>query len=196
MTSGRFQPWRDAFLSVVQDQETAAPLKNASLAEDLKSWTTALTAAVAKSCKSLGWRPAAKGHRFDEHPQSGEEYLGIDVMAFDAPARLGRWRLPLAVFELENQRSDDRVAYSLWKVVCLRADLRVVFAFRRDWQESLNSVDTICSDVIGSLSPSERMALTGETALVIGNRGEGETFPWGYFKWWLLDTNLGRFEKV
>ena len=28
------------------------------------------------------------------------------------------------------------------------------------------------------------------------NRGEGETFPWGYFKFWLLDANLGRFEKV
>ena len=31
---------------------------------------------------------------------------------------------------------------------------------------------------------------------VVGNRGEGETFPWGYFKFWLLDSNLGRFEKV
>ena len=38
--------------------------------------------------------------------------------------------------------------------------------------------------------------ILGETAVVIGNRGEGETFPWGYFKFWLLDANLGRFEKV
>ncbi len=196
MTTGRFQPWRDMFLSVVQDQATAAPLKSASLAEDLKSWTTCLTSAVATSCRLLGWRPAAKGHRFEDHPQSGQEYLGIDVMAFDSPAPSGRWRLPLAVFELENQRSDDRVAYSLWKVLCLRADLRVVFAFRRDWEESRNSVDAVCRDVVGSLSPSERMALAGETAIVIGNRGDGETFPWGYFKWWLLDTNLGRFDKV
>jgi hypothetical protein len=196
MTAGRFHPWRDAFLRVIQDPATAAPLKNASLTEDLKSWTTCLTSAVVASCQLLSWRAAAKGHRFEDHPQSGQEYLGIDVMAFAVAVPGGRWRLPLAVFELENQQSDDRVAYSLWKVLCLRADLRVVFAFRRDREESVQMVDAVCRDVVGGFSPEERMSLVGETALVIGNRGEGETFPWGYFKWWLLDTNLGRFEKV
>ncbi len=39
------------------------------------------------------------------------------------------------------------------------------------------------------------MSLTGETVLIIGNRGEGETFPRGYFKMWLLDYNVGRFEE-
>jgi len=39
------------------------------------------------------------------------------------------------------------------------------------------------------------MALGGETVVVLGSRGEGETFPWGYFKFWSLDPNLGRFEK-
>jgi hypothetical protein len=42
----------------------------------------------------------------------------------------------------------------------------------------------------------QRTALEGQTVLVVGNRGEGETFPWGYFKFWMLDSNLGRFEKV
>jgi hypothetical protein len=40
------------------------------------------------------------------------------------------------------------------------------------------------------------MTLGGETVLVVGNRGEGGTFPWGHFKCWRLDANLGRFEKV
>jgi hypothetical protein len=40
------------------------------------------------------------------------------------------------------------------------------------------------------------MSLGGETVVVVGNRGEGETFPWGYFKCWRLDANLGRFEKM
>ena len=40
------------------------------------------------------------------------------------------------------------------------------------------------------------MSLGGETVMVIGNRGEGETFPWGYFKMWKLDRNVERFEKV
>jgi hypothetical protein len=38
--------------------------------------------------------------------------------------------------------------------------------------------------------------LGGTTVLVVGNRGDGETFPWGYFKFWLLNANLGEFEKI
>lgn len=193
---GKFETWREAFMAVVQEPETAAPLKAASLGEDLRSWTACLTAATVSSCKSVGWIAAAKGHRLDELPQAGQEYLSIDVMAFASAPSSGRWRLPVAVFELENGRSDDRVAYSLWKAICVRAGLRVVFAFRRDWEASRRMVDAVGRDVIGSLSVAERAALAGETAMIVGNRGEGETFPWGYFKFWLLDTNVGRFEKV
>jgi hypothetical protein len=57
-------------------------------------------------------------------------------------------------------------------------------------------VNAVATDVIGGLRPAQRTALEGQTVLVVGNRGEGETFPWGYFKFWMLDTNLGRFEKV
>jgi hypothetical protein len=189
-SSEYFGTWRDSFLQVVQEPETAAPLKAASLAEDLRAWTACLTGAVVESCRAIGWSATGKGHRCDELPQPQQEYLGIDVMAFSLPSGSGRWRLPGAAFELENHRSDDRVAYSLWKVLCLRTDLRVVFAFRRDWEESRRTVDAIGRDVIGSLSAAQRVAVAGETALVIGNRGEGETFPWGYFKMWLLDTNV------
>jgi hypothetical protein len=193
--ASRFQPWRDAFLSAVQEPLAAAPLKAASLAEDLKTWTACLTSTVVASCRQIGWLAAAKGHRLAELPQAGQEYLSIDVMAFPASSAGRHWRLPVAAFELENHRSDDRVAYSLWKVLCVRTELRVVFAFRRDWEESRRSVEAVGRDVIGSLSTTERVAVTGETAIVIGNRGEGESFPWGYFKMWLLDVNVGRFEK-
>ena len=195
-TTSHFVPWRVAFLNVVQEPEVAAPLKTASLAEDLKTWTACLTAAVVASCRNLGWLAAAKGHRLDELPQPGQEYLNMDVMAFSGSPAAGRWRLPIAAFELENHRTDDRVGYSLWKVLCLRTELRVVFAFRRDWEESRRSVDAIGRDVVGSLTVAERMAVAGKTALIIGNRGDGESFPWGYFKMWLLDTNVGRFEKI
>lgn len=192
----RFEVWRAAFLTVVQEPEVAAPLKEAALAEDLKTWTRCLTAAVVASCRQLGWLAAAKGHRLAELPQPGQEYLNMDVMAFPSAPAPGRWRLPVAAFELENHRTDDRVGYSLWKVLCLRAELRVVIAFRRDWEQSRCSVDAIGRDVVGSLGVAERMAIAGETALIIGNRGDGETFPWGYFKMWLLDMNVGRFEKI
>ena len=27
------------------------------------------------------------------------------------------------------------------------------------------------------------------------NRNQAETFPYGFFKWWRLNTNIGRFEQ-
>jgi hypothetical protein len=195
MNGSLFQQWQAAFLQHVQDSSVATPLKEAALAGQLAGWTACLTAAVVRSCEALGWRAAGKGHPLDLLPQAGQEYLGIDVMAF-APAPAVRWPLPLAAFELENHARDDRVAYSLWKVLCLRVGLRVVLAYRPDWDKSRQLVSALAAEVVGGLRPEERTALGGQTVLVVGNRGEGETFPWGYFKFWLLDANLGRFEKV
>jgi hypothetical protein len=192
--------WRSSFLQVMQDPVAAAPLKEASLTENLRAWTTCLTAAIVNSCVALGWRAAAKGHLLEHLPQPGQEYLNIDVMAFPAetsPVRnSGRWPMPLAAFELENHHKDDRVAYSLWKVLCLRADLRVVFAYRPDREQSRRLVTAIGDDVIGGMTPEQRSNINGETVVIIGNRGEGETFPWGYFKFWALDPNVGRFDKA
>lgn len=188
--------WREIFLGKIQDPSTAEALKVASLSEDLLKWTASLTEAVVKSCQEINWTTAAKGFPSKSLPQMGQEYLSLDVMAFPTNLKTARWPMPTAVFELENHRSDQRVAYSLWKVLCVRAELRVVFAFRRTWEAGRTTVDTVCKDVIGGLSPMDREALSGETILAIGNRGEGETFPWGYFKFWKLDPNLGHFEKV
>lgn len=73
---------------------------------------------------------------------------------------------------------------------------RVLFAYRPDWERGRQLVKTVGADVVGGLRPEQRIGSGGQTVLVVGNRGEGETFPWGYFKFWMLDTNLGRFEKV
>ena len=193
--AAKFQQWKDAFLLHVQKSSVAAPLKEAATSGHLAEWTACLTGAVVRSCEAIGWRAAGKGHALDLLPQIGQEYLGIDVMAF-AGDSAGRWPFPLAAFELENSKTDDRVAYSLWKVLCLRARLRVVFAYRPDWEQGRNLVHAVCEDVIGKLPPEDRVTLKGETVLVVGNRGEGDTFPWGYFKFWMLDNNLGRFAKI
>jgi hypothetical protein len=97
---------------------------------------------------------------------------------------------------LENSPRDDRVAYSIWEVLCIRAPLRVVFAFRPDEEKGRQLVLTIGTAVIGGMTPQQRIGITGDTVLIVGNRGDGETFPWGYFKFWRLDGNLGRFERI
>jgi len=190
-----WESWRDAFVEQIRRPAVKEALKQAALAEELVSWTSNLTTAVVRACEGLGWAAAAKWNPCRRLPQPGKEYLSIDVMAL--PGELApRWPFPLAVFELENHRKDDRVAYSLWKVLCIRAGLRVVIAYRPDWERSRQLVAKLTEDVLGGLRPEQRAGLGGQTVLVVGNRGEGETFPWGYFKFWMLDTNLGRFEKI
>jgi hypothetical protein len=190
-----FESWRDSFLEIVQESDVASVLKKASITEDLMTWTSGLTGSVIGTCLKQGWVAAGKGHRLGRLPIAGQEFLGMDVMAFEAGAS-PRWPMPLAVFELENSPTDRRVAYSLWKVLCLRVPLRVVFAYRTDWERSRQLVESLTGDVIASFSLEQRTNIGGVTVLAVGNRGEGETFPWGYFKFWVLNPNLGRFEKI
>src|SRR5437899_1887450 len=98
--------WVETFLGLVQQHEYAGPLKEAALQERLGDWTKQLTGVVVQSSRGLGWSAAAKGFALDLLPQVGEEYLGVDVMAFEVPheAAGGRWTFPVAVFELENSR--------------------------------------------------------------------------------------------
>jgi hypothetical protein len=188
--------WWDAFLQHVQNPAQAAPLKEASLSAKLTEWTRLTTEAVVRSCEAMTWEVAARGHRLDRLPEVGEEYLAIDAMAFPARQATGfRWPLPAAVFELENSPRNDRVAYSLWKLLCVRAGVRVVFAYRQTWEQSRQLVEYLTTDVVAGLPVEDRMGIAGETAVVTGSRGEGETFPYGYFKLWTLDMNLGRFSR-
>jgi hypothetical protein len=197
MQSVSARTWWDHFLVEIQPPDRSAPLKEASLAENLKLWTELTTTAVVRTCEAVGWEATARGHRLNRLPESASEYLAIDAMAF--PNREScdvRWPKPVAVFELENRRSNDRVGYSLWKVLCVDAPLRIVFAYRKDWDEARDLMDYLANNVVASLSPAQLQALDGETAVVTGSRGESETFPHGYFKFWLLDTNLGKFDRL
>jgi hypothetical protein len=100
--------WHEKFMETVQTHESSAILKVAALEGRLGKWTTALTQVVCATCESIGWKAAAKKNRSHVLPVSGEEYLALDVVAFE-PAGDRRWRFPVAVIELENSRTDDRV---------------------------------------------------------------------------------------
>ena len=115
--------WLPAFFDAVRAPDSAEALRTASANAQLAQWTRLLTTVVVNSCAKVGWSAAAKGHKLERLPQVGQEYLGIDVMAFAAPVedadptadeslvrRPTRWPFPVAVFELENSRDDDRVA--------------------------------------------------------------------------------------
>ena len=194
MSDGLASEWYTRFLETVQRHEAADSLREASLHGRLGKWTQALTTVTCVSCDSMNWHAAAKGHISHLLPEPRSGYLALDVVAFESQGER-RWRFPVAAFELENSRKDDRVAYSLWKVLCVRAKLRVVFCYRRDAEEGNALVKYLSEQVVHAMELQDRTALTGETLLIVGSRNESATFPYGFFKDWLFDTNIGRFVR-
>jgi hypothetical protein len=188
------QRWYAAFIETVQAHAAAAALRDAAQSGALRKWTEALTGVVIGTFPALGWRGAARGHRSDLLPVPREEYLALDAVAFET-AGDRRWRFPVAVFELENSPDDDRVAYSLWKVLCVRANLRVVFCYRRDAAEGADLVRHLGDEVVRTMEIPERTGLGGETLVVVGSRSETTSFPYGFFKDWALDANTGRLRR-
>ena len=186
--------WYERFMDTVQRHESSALLREAAIHGQLGEWTTALTGVVCSTCEAMGWKAAAKGNRSTLLPVARQEYLALDVVAFE-PAGDGRWRFPIAAIELENRREDDFVAYSLWKVLCTRADLRIVFCYRRDSTEGMSLVRHLSEQVATAMGVRERTQIGGETMLIVGSRDESATFPYGFFKEWRLDMNLGRFGR-
>ncbi len=187
--------WKEAFLRTVQHYENASSLRAAAIDERLADWTAYLTEIVVQTCDSLGWVSAAKGNKLHILPVPHSEYLTLDVMAF-APTSAGGWSFPVAVAELENSPDDERIAYSLWKVLCVRSDLRIVFCYRRSFADAPALVSYLGREVVKALPVADRMGLKGETYVVVGSRNDSATFPYGFFKWRQLDNNTGNFNVM
>ena len=183
--------WRDTLFGLLRQPEHASALKQAAIDAQLKPWTTTMTAVAVESFSAMGFRAAAKGNPLDLLPVKRHEYLSLDVVAF--PADGAGWCFPAAVVELENSLDDRLVAYSLWKVLCVRAKLRVVVCYRQEADVATSLVRLLRDQVIAAMPLEARSALDGETLVVVGTRGDVGTFPYGFFKWWRLDRNTGHF---
>lgn len=140
----------------------------------------------------MDWTAAALEHQQDLLPVARSEYLALNVMAFERETP-DRWRFPVAVMELENRPEADIIAYSLWKLICVRAELRVLFCYRRQSEEGRHLVQALADQVVGAMPIEQRTSLDGETLIVVGSRGEVPTFPYGFFRWWRLEKNTGKF---
>jgi hypothetical protein len=185
--------FRDAFFKTLRADDSAESLRQSALASRLGEWTRALTTAAVHTCQRMGWPASGRANELNLLPVQRSEYLALDVMAFADGEK--RWRYPKAVIELENSPNLDFIAYALWKVLAVRADLRLVFCYRRSPELATALVKHLREEVIGAMGLTGRVALDGDTVLVIGSRSESTTFPDGFFNWWLLNTNTGYFEK-
>ena len=197
------QTWYAQFLRSVRQPDLAEVLREAALAARLADWTRALTHAVSATCDEMGWQVAAKGHPAGFMPpvyrQAQQEFLALDVMAFEdaasSPGEAAGWRFPVAVFELENSRRAERVAFSLWKVLMARAELRVVFCYSPDREAISSLVHTVAEAVLPGLPAAELAAAAPTLLLVVGTRDRAEGFPYGFFHEWVLDAQTGRFRR-
>jgi len=186
--------WRNAFLKELQRSENATQLKDAALESRLGVWTKLLTDLVVASFRSMGWQASAKGNKLQLLPVSRSEYLSLDIVAFSSGTT--RWRFPVAIAELENSADDDKVAYSLWKVMCVRNVIRIVFCYRADADKGSKLVHHLRDEVLHAMSLESRIQIDGQTLVVVGQKGEADTFPYSYFNWWLLEPNTSKFEHI
>lgn len=186
--------WTSQFFATLGEERLAADeLKDASVRSDFARWTAALTGVVVRSFERLGWAAASKGYRCAVLPVKRNEYLSLDVMAFLASG--SGWRFPVAVCELENAADANLVAYSLWKVLCVRCGLRILFCYQPDSADGPGFVASLASSVVDAMPIAERAALGGETLVAVGSRSDAGTFPYGFFQMWKLNFNTGRFER-
>lgn len=185
--------FRHNLMNTAQSGDFCDALKAASVAGRLREWTTSLTACVTTACRATGWRASARAYECELLPVSRSEYLALDVMAFSAGDK--RWLFPTAVMELENSQDEDKIAYSLWKVLCVRAELRIVFCYRKDASAAPALIQHLRTEVTDAMGLQGRLNLAGRTFVVVGSRNEADTFPFGFFKWWELNTHTGRFES-
>ena len=187
--------WISQFYTTLDaDRVATDELRDASLQSELRRWTSSLTTVVVRTFEALDMPTTAKGHRCTVLPVKQHEYLGQDVMAFP-PGSTG-WAFPAAVCELENSKSDERVAYSLWKVLAVRCQLRLVFCYRPEPKAGVSLVVWLAESAVKPIPIVERANLAGETVVVMGSRNEASTFPYGFFQAWKLNTNTGLFERL
>lgn len=187
--------WTSQFFATLGgDRLVADALKDASVRSDLARWTATLTGVVVRAFEQLGWAAAGRGHRCTVLPVCRNEYLAQDVMAF--PPSGSGWRFPVAVCELENAADEELVAYALWKVLCVRCGLRIVFCYRPEAADGPTFVASLGHAVVDAMPLGERAALDGETLVVVGSRSDASTFPYGFFQAWKLNANTGRFERL
>jgi hypothetical protein len=187
------ESWLTAFFALLERDSVGPGLQAAARSGSLGEWTRELTSAVVATCGELGWLTAAK-HHDGPLPVARGEYLALDATALLPDER--EWPFPHAIFELENQRRDKYICYALWKTLCVRARLRVVFAYRERPEQLPDLIRTLTDKVIRDLNVGEREAIGGETVAVLGSRGAIGTFPYGYFKTWRLSLERGVFEQV
>ncbi len=112
--------------------------------------------------------------RRPENKQKSGEYLNIDAVflawaEYGPTKEGGQWDpfvLPLAVAETENSYDKQKISYSLWKILLVRAPIRALICYQRS-AEKITNLRQHLEDVIwqGSLMKGTE----GDLLVIIGD---------------------------
>ena len=118
--------WFEKFTNALAEDTAALPAWDP---EKLADWTSvatkaadAATAAVLE-CMAVGVGQTAAKEAQDKYGRS--EYFTLDGIGYDDAS----WAPPLVAVELEN--TSEKIEYCAWKLLCVRASVRVLVCFKK-----------------------------------------------------------------
>jgi len=130
------------------------------------------------------------------------EYLNIDAVFINKSEyglhswgakgiKYGPLALPEAVAELENDWDVDKICYDLWKILCIRAPVRVLVCYQKN-EEMVNNLRQRLENIIWG---SSLMKGTDGDLLVIIGKEKMQAKPWSdYFS--VFEWRHDSLEKV
>jgi len=173
--------WVEAFIKSLSELENLARANDKNIYSSDPRWTEFMVKGIMKESmsKKLDCRVAC---RDNSDNKNSYEYLNIDAMFFDEFAydyRTSGYReteteydprvLPAAVIEHENKgygaesKVKDKIAHCLWKLLCIRSDLRVLICYHED----IDGLRKFLENTVNAGKLAKR--LTGELFVIIGD---------------------------
>ena len=188
MISGK--SWLSAFMQVIDNS-----YKKYNIADWTSSeWTHFLGEVLDEVGKKAEY--SVVHLRPDNKAESGE-YLNIDALYFADKDYTSDEKEPLVLprvaVELENSYSSDKIAYCLWKLMCIRTALKVLICYQRN-EQKIRDLKARLEAVIldGKLMEGQDV----EVLLLIGNEDSHEDTEWNnyysVFEW----KNNGGFKQT
>jgi len=134
-----------------------------------------------------------------ENKELSGEYLNIDAVFIDKAeddliegSKWDPFVLPRAVVELENRDDRMKISYCLWKILCVRAPIRVLICY----QSNTDKVTILKRHLEGVIWQGSLMKGTdGDLLVIIGDESAGDEASWGkYFS--VFEWRNDRLEKL
>ena len=167
--------WMNSFIKALVETEEKSNIERDS------EWTDYMKTVMESVAKGFDCYLAMTRKRPEDDEYSGE-YLNIDVLflsldsytdwdsdTWDPPA------LPLVAVDLENNLDVGKITYCLWKILCIRAPLRILICY----QATARDVSLLRRELEDVIKQWNLMRDSpDELLVVIGDESKSNDEPW------------------